>query len=46
MCGISGLFFQKNINQRILADFGLLMSNAFQKEDQTQVEFGLILNMG
>ncbi len=31
MCGISGLFFQKNINQRILTDYGLRMSDALSK---------------
>ena len=50
MCGISGLFFQKNINQRILADFGLLMSNALSKRGPdssgiwTDSEYGIVLS--
>ena len=31
MCGISGLYFQKEINQKILFDYGLKMSNALSR---------------
>ena len=50
MCGISGLFFQKEINQKILFDYGLKMSNALSRRGPdsngiwTDSESGIVLS--